>query len=109
MSEFESREQFGAMIARTLRDRPDWLHTAVSSITAGMERAAQQARIKHAQTELALAAALILADKKRITPETVAVMNAQIIKALPLEGASPAEMEAYVRYYAAIHGGGEAT
>lgn len=105
MDDFSSREEFGAMIARTLRDRPDWLHAAVSAVVAGMERAQQQARVQHARTELALAAALILADKKRLTADTVAVMNAQIVKALPLEGASPAEMDAYVRYYAATHGG----
>jgi len=105
MDDFASREEFGAAIARTLRDRPDWLYAAISAVAAGMERAAQQARARQAQTELALAAALILSDKKRVSPETIAVMNAQIVKALPLEGASPAEMDAYVRYYAATHGG----
>lgn len=103
-AEFSNPESFLGMIARTLRDRPEWLHYALTGISTGMERARRQDREHHAQVELALACALTLADKKRLSPETIMIMQRQIVKALPVEGASPAEMKAFALYYEAVFG-----
>ncbi len=104
MSEYDNPDQFAAHISRTLRDNPHWLSYAVSGLTSGMERALAKDREHHAQVELALQCALMLASPRRINADAIKLAQSYILKALPLEGASPAEREAYIRYYESVHG-----
>ncbi len=104
MSEYDNPDQFAANISRTLRDNPQWLSYALSGVTSGLERALAKQRERANDAEFALICALMLGNKTRLTEELKQTFAAKILKAIPLEHASLAEREAYLRYYEMIHG-----
>ncbi len=88
------RAQFGQYVRKALAENPQWLETAIWSISSGMEDAHARLREKMAACDLAMRCAIMLTDTTRLTQRTKQLLNSAICEhLLNTVGSSQAELE----------------
>jgi hypothetical protein len=102
----KDRAEFERTILTTLSKNPEWLPQAFNAICYAMQEAMAAVNAQRAAYDLAFRSALAISDPARLTPETKALMNKAIVKAIDPEGACKAELKALERIGKS---GGEAT
>jgi|SRR6185503_16331731 len=88
-----TRAEFESLISSTLADNPEWLPQALNGISSGMLRALAEANALRSTYDLAFRSALAISDPGRLSPETKALMNRAIVKAINPDGACKAEKD----------------
>lgn len=88
---------FLAMIQAGLAEHPEWLREALDALHFGIAAALQKANERAAMYDLAFRSSLSLADPKRLSPESRAILNGSIVRAIGSNGSSECERKALER------------
>lgn len=85
------RLAFAMFIESSLAAHPDWLDTALASVTAGMSAALSRANERCSKYDLAFRSALALADPGRMSSGSKEILNTAIVNAIEPLGACKTE------------------
>ena len=85
-----TRDAFMAHLRATICENPTWHTEAILALSSGMHTALRDANQRAADLDMAMRGALVLASDTRVTAETRAALNRQIVRAIG-NGNSPVE------------------